>query len=367
MTPTTGPAAEAPSRADPFARDAAALFGLPFDLLELEGAASRVAEAVRRRERLFLSTVNLDWLVTARRDAGFRASALASDLVTMDGVPVVALARLAGAGGAVKVAGSDLFERLRREELSVFFFGGREGAGAAASRVLAGRGEAMQPAGHLDPGWGDVVSMSAPATIEEVNASGADLLVASLGAAKGQAWLMANEARLSAPVIAHLGAVVDFTAGTVARAPAALQQSGLEWAWRIGQDRALWSRYAGDALALPALVREAREVGALTRRLARGAPSPALRRAPGRITIEGAPDPAGLGDALREAHGRGEDVEVRLDGAALTPRLLGRLLIARSAFARAGLGYALCTGRPETARLLSLALGPEPAGTRAGS
>ena len=70
------------------------------------------------------------------------------------------------------------------------------------------------------PGFGDVESMSGDDVRAKINAANADFIIVSLGAAKGQAWIEHNQAHLDAPVIAHLGAVVDFVAGTISRAPA---------------------------------------------------------------------------------------------------------------------------------------------------
>jgi N-acetylglucosaminyldiphosphoundecaprenol N-acetyl-beta-D-mannosaminyltransferase len=92
--------------------------------------------------------------------------------------------------------------------------------------------------------------MSGDETIAKINASGADFVVVSLGAKKGQAWIEHNRRRIAAPVISHLGAVLNFVAGTVNRAPAWLQKSGLEWLWRIKEEPALWRRYFGDGVAL---------------------------------------------------------------------------------------------------------------------
>jgi hypothetical protein len=41
---------------------------------------------------------------------------------------------------------------------------------------------------------------------------GIALFVVALGAKKGQAWIEHNQSRIKAPVISHLGAVVNFTA-----------------------------------------------------------------------------------------------------------------------------------------------------------
>lgn len=50
--------------------------------------------------------------------------------------------------------------------------------------------------------------------------------------------------RLGAPVLVGVGAAFDFHAGLVPQAPAWIQSSGLEWAFRLTQEpRRLWRRY----------------------------------------------------------------------------------------------------------------------------
>ena len=68
----------------------------------------------------------------------------------------------------------------------------------------------------------------------------------ALGAKKGQQWIEHNRERLSAPVLCHLGAVVNFAAGSVNRAPPSWQRWGLEWVWRIKEEPSLWRRYWQD-------------------------------------------------------------------------------------------------------------------------
>ena len=96
--------------------------------------------------------------------------------------------------------------------------------------------------------------MSTDDHLSRLNAARPDFVVVALGAKKGHAWIDRNLARIDAPLISHLGAVVNFTARTVSRAPRALQRIGLEWLWRIFQEPALWRRYAIDAIALGRLL-----------------------------------------------------------------------------------------------------------------
>ena len=90
--------------------------------------------------------------------------------------------------------------------------------------------------------------------LDLVNASKADFVAASLGAKKGQLWLHRNHTRLDVPVRAHLGAAINFQAGTVKRAPLKFQAWGIEWVWRIKEEPQLWRRYASDGLLFLGLI-----------------------------------------------------------------------------------------------------------------
>ena len=337
-------------RRDDFDRNVWCVLGLPVDIVDIDGAMSQIDGAVRDRGRLSFVTPNVNWLVRALSDPQARREIVDADLSLIDGAPLLAFARLLGAPAPSRVAGSDLFEALRRRpgyggrKLKVFFFGGRDGAAQAADEALRKENGGLAAAGWLNPGYGDVDSMSAPAVIDRINDAGPDFVVVSLGAAKGQAWIDANKERLTAPVTAHLGAVVDFTAGGVARAPEPLRKAGLEWAWRIKEEPSLWRRYFNDALSLAGIALNRLAPQALAAKtIASGAEAAAAvvhREAFTQIRLSGA---AGYGTlqpvraAFREAAAKGADV--RLDFSALRAfdrAFLGLVLMLEKALARRG-------------------------------
>ncbi|HEV8398075.1 MAG TPA: WecB/TagA/CpsF family glycosyltransferase [Vicinamibacterales bacterium] len=240
-----------------FERDVHCLLGLPIDAVDLAGAEKRIRAAAAARLPCFMSTPNVNFLIASRSDQAFRNAVIHSDLSVADGMPLVWLAKLIGIPLSERVAGSNLFDALRLgggAPLSVYFFGGPDGVAEAAGRSLGLAGPGLNCVGYESPGFGSVEELSSEETIRRINASNADLLVVALGARKGQAWIERNRSRLNVPVISHLGAVLHFTAGTVARAPAWMQSAGLEWLWRIKEEPALWRRYFHDALALAKLL-----------------------------------------------------------------------------------------------------------------
>lgn len=244
-----------------FDRDVWAIMGMPIDNVSLEEAAQRVEHAVKTRERLSFVTPNVNWFVRALDDDDTMRQIINADLSLADGAPIVWLARQLGMPIKHRVAGSDLFDHLRYDErdgsepIRVFFFGGREGSAEAAHEIIEKEQGRMVAAGWHNPGFGDVASMSSDEIRTKINAAAPDFVIVSLGAAKGQAWIEENQNALDAPVIAHLGAVVDFVAGSIRRAPAWMSRLGIEWLGRIFAEPSLWRRYWNDGWALIGLVR----------------------------------------------------------------------------------------------------------------
>lgn len=352
-------------RRDDFDRDVWCLMGLPVDAADINRAIADIDEAVRTRRRLSFVTPNVNFLVRAAGDASARREILNADLSLADGAPLVAMARLLGVPVRSRVAGSDLFEALRRRpgfagrRIRVFFFGGRDGAAEAACAALDRENGGIEAAGFLNPGFGDVESMSGEATIAAINAAEPDFVMVALGAAKGQAWIERNRDRLTAPVTAHLGAVVDFTAGGVERAPVWIQRCGLEWAWRIKEEPSLWRRYAGDARALVrlGLTRLAPQIGL-------GAPqagaegSVQIAENPGetvlRVTgVFGSGNLRPVREAFRAA-ARAKAVRLDLSGLVSADRaFLGQVLMLEKHLLGRGADLSVEGARPAVARLFA--------------
>jgi len=240
-------------RSSDFRRPVHCLLGMPIDALTQSEAVRRIRMAVASHLPCRFVTPNVHFMLAARTDPAFRDSIIAGDLVVADGMPLIWVARLLGVPLKERVAGADLFEALLRGEggnLKIYFFGAPDGVAEKACKRLNALAGPVRCVGFTSPGFGSLETLSAPETISRINASGADFVVVALGARKGQAWIERNRRDLMAPVVSHLGAVVNFVAGTLVRAPLWMQSSGLEWLWRIKEEPQLWRRYWKDACVL---------------------------------------------------------------------------------------------------------------------
>jgi N-acetylglucosaminyldiphosphoundecaprenol N-acetyl-beta-D-mannosaminyltransferase len=240
---------------DDLSREVYCILGMPIDAIEMATVVGRIKSAVAAKARFLFSTANLNFLVTSLSDAEFRESLLSSDLVTLDGMPIVWIGWMLGIPFKARVAGSDIFVALKAQidsakPLKVFLFGGPEGIAEAACSALNAELGGLRCVGSFQPGFGSIEEMSTDEVIKYINSANADFLVVSLGAQKGQKWLLRNHDGLEIPVRSHLGAVMNFQAGVLRRCPRVMQRFGLEWAWRIKEEPHLWERYWHDARVL---------------------------------------------------------------------------------------------------------------------
>jgi N-acetylglucosaminyldiphosphoundecaprenol N-acetyl-beta-D-mannosaminyltransferase len=238
---------------DDLARNVHCVVGMPIDVVDLPTALRRIRHATTVSSSFLISTPNLHYLVNSRADPEFRESLQLSDLCPADGIAIVWIARLLGVPLKERVAGSDIFEALRRSSgprIRVFLFGGDDGIAETVRVKLNAEQGGLECVCALNPGYGSIEEMSSDEIIDTINSSNAQFLAVSLGAKKGQAWLLHNHAALNVPVRVHLGAVLNFHAGVIKRAPPLLRRLGLEWLWRIKEEPYLWRRYAHDGLIL---------------------------------------------------------------------------------------------------------------------
>ena len=223
------------------------------DVVDLESALRRIAHALaaEQPELYQVSTVNLDFLVRAQQSEEVRAVFRRSSLNVADGAPVVWLARLLGHHLPERVPGADLVPRVvslaAQRGASVFLLGGEHGVAAEAARRLERANAGLRIAGTYEPARASLDEMDHETIVERVAASGADILLVALGHPKQELWIDRHRERLQCRVAIGVGCVFDLIAGRRRRAPAWMQEAGLEWLYRVAQEpRRLAGRYAAD-------------------------------------------------------------------------------------------------------------------------
>lgn len=269
-----------------------------FRLKDLDILGSKAELAALPEGKLLINTINAHSYNTARKDELFAEALTNGDVLIPDGVSIVKACRWIKAKSLPKerIAGWDLFsfemENLERKQCgmlnvecgannssldnsqsaladnpkfkiqnsefrspqrTVMFMGSSE----KVLDLIVKRAAKVYP--HLK-----IVTYSPPykpefseednkAIIDAINATDPDLLWIGMTAPKQEKWTYSHWDELNIHChVGTIGAVFDFFAGTVERAPVWWQRHGLEWLYRLLKEpKRMWRRYIiGNALFL---------------------------------------------------------------------------------------------------------------------
>ena len=211
--------------------------------------------------KILINTINAHSYNTAQKDGAFAEALCKGDYLIPDGASIVKACRWLKAKSRPRerIAGWDLFEfemsRLnskmekfedkKKKNGRVMFLGSSE-------KVLA----RIRERAATEYPYLEVVTYSPPykpvfsdednrAMIQAVNDADPDLLWIGMTAPKQEKWTYSHWNELN--IRCHcgtIGAVFDFYAGTVKRAPLWWQRHSLEWNYRlIMEPRRMWRRY----------------------------------------------------------------------------------------------------------------------------
>jgi exopolysaccharide biosynthesis WecB/TagA/CpsF family protein len=223
--------------------------GVPLDDIDRAGAVSTIMGAVARGSFLQVCTVNLHFLVTARRQPGVLQVLKTSGLNVADGAPVVWLGRRLGGRLPERVAGADVVSDLMGEAARtghrVFMLGGEGGAAAAAAENMVRLHPGLQIAGTYEPPTGSVDDLDSDTILSLLEQARPDILLVALGHPKQELWIHRHSDRLGSSVAIGVGCTLDLLAKRQRRAPVWMQHHGLEWLYRLSRTpgRLLW-RYS---------------------------------------------------------------------------------------------------------------------------
>jgi N-acetylglucosaminyldiphosphoundecaprenol N-acetyl-beta-D-mannosaminyltransferase len=217
------------------------LGGLPVAAVSRrQSARVMVDEAVKRRQLwrypAYLTSTNGEVTCRCALDEAERALFLEADAIHADGMPHVFVSRLKCPFPLPeRVATTDLFHDVAREaELrgaTMFMLGASETSNSIAARIVQDRYPALKLVGHRHGFFTD--DDEEIVACEEIAALAPDILWVSMGVPREQRFIVRHRHRLtSVGVIKTSGGLFDFLSGARRRAPAWMQDAGLEWLWR---------------------------------------------------------------------------------------------------------------------------------------
>ena len=225
------------------------LLGVPVAMVDYDSAIEVMERLVDTREPGYVCAAPVHALIEARRNPEMLEALRGSTLVVPDGMPLVWAANLLGEELRDRVYGPELMlrynDRCAERGHRVWLYGGRDqGTLVQLALSLRQRHPGIQIVGGYSPPFRPLTEEEESALVAQINEARPDVLWVGIGVPKQEKWMARMRDRLEVPVMCGVGAAFDFHAGRISMAPSWMQERGLEWIYRIGQEpRRLLPRY----------------------------------------------------------------------------------------------------------------------------
>lgn len=201
--------------------------------------------------KLLINTINAHSYNKSLKDTFFAEALMKGDALIPDGASIVMACRKLKAKSqpTERIAGWDLFtmemERLNQKGGTCFFMGSSE----KVLNLIREKAKTIYPNIRIEtyspPYKPEFSEEENRAIIEAINRANPDLLWIGMTAPKQEKWAYRHWDELD--IHCHcgtIGAVFDFFAGTMERAPLWWQEHSLEWLYRLLKEpKRMWRRY----------------------------------------------------------------------------------------------------------------------------
>lgn len=230
-------------------RPRVSVLGTQIDAVTMAEAIAAFEQFIGRRHPALAFSLNVDICMKIRRDLELQKIFAQTDLVLVDGTPMMWAARFLGSALPGRVSGADFLPAFCRVAADrgyrLFLLGGLPGVAERAKQWLQSSCPGAQVVGVYAPPLGFEHDERENARIVSmVRAASPDVLFVAFGAPKDQKWLFRFREALQVPISMGVGSSFDYLAGRLKRAPQWVQRCGLEWTYRLAQEpRRLWRRY----------------------------------------------------------------------------------------------------------------------------
>lgn len=210
---------------------------------------SRIINYCQSGERVYLAYVNTFGMNLAYCDIEFRDYLNSASINFCDGVGVQLGARLLGEDIRHRSTPPDWIERLASScvahDLSLYFLGAKSGVAERAARNLEDLVPGIEISG-THHGYFDKSKDAAEnkRMVDEINSGSTNVLLVGFGMPLQENWIIENLGDLAINVVIPVGALFDYMAGDIYRAPRFVTDQGFEWLARLlVEPGRLWKRY----------------------------------------------------------------------------------------------------------------------------
>ena len=192
------------------------------------------------KRKLLINTINAHSFNVAKKDPNFYQALQTGNILLPDGVSVIFALRLLFGIKIKKIAGADLFyyqmRRLNAIGGSCFFLGSNDltlQKMLHKAKIEFPKVNVYKYSPPYKPFFSDEESQK---MIESINVVKPDVLFIGMTAPKQEKWAYTYFNELNTQYVCCIGAVFDFYAGNIQRAPQWIIKIGLEWLFRLSRE-----------------------------------------------------------------------------------------------------------------------------------
>jgi len=218
------------------------LRGLSFFVQDYNVLIEKINEAIDKKKSCFIATPTTEIIGVSFKDNDYLNILAKADILLPDSVTLVQIGILLGKKIIHRLTGVDIVFKLGKSEnrrYKVFFIGAKEEVLHKAVKISAELLPAFEIVGSHN---GYFFKTEEDKVIEDINNSGAEVLLVGLGFPKQEHFIFDNLDKLTVPVKITVGGSFDVISGTLKRAPDWMQNLGLEWLYRLIQEPSRWHR-----------------------------------------------------------------------------------------------------------------------------
>jgi len=222
------------------------ILGTPIDNMTMQQTLDLIEQAIEKNQRVSHTVVNAGKIVLMHQNAQLKQSVVNADIINADGQGVVWASWILGQPIVERVTGIDLMDNLvelaYRKKYKIFFFGAKDDILNKVIEHYSSKFSRNIVAGYRN---GYFKKSEERSIAQQIADSGAQILFVAITSPLKENFLYENRDLLqSVNFTMGVGGSFDVVAGYVKRAPLWMQNSGLEWLYRVYQEpKRMFKRY----------------------------------------------------------------------------------------------------------------------------
>lgn len=206
-----------------------------------------IQNVVLKGEKLIINTINPHCYCETKNDTFYRESLQKTDILIPDGIGIVWAVKILTGHKIERIAGADLHQHLLQQVNQtggkIFYMGSAPSTLKKIEKRVKKEYPNVKVGSYSPPYKQEFTKEDNDAIVNAINAFKPDVVFVGMTAPKQEKWSYKHKDQIDAKIIASVGAVFDYYAGTIKRPGKLWQKLGMEWLPRfVREPKRLWRR-----------------------------------------------------------------------------------------------------------------------------